>query len=202
MPQIEHFRAIAISTVVLLMTACAPEAVLEPEPHAPGSDVDVEVVGDKIVHGKTVVECFEAKVIAITDGDSIKVLNGDNETIRVRLESIDAPEKKQPFGTVAKNALSGMAFGKTVDVLKTGEDRWGRTLAFVLVDGRNTSVEMVKLGLAWNYVEYSKSDELARLEESARATTIGLWDGSGDAVAPWAWRKKQKAARNSKKTSG
>ena len=54
------------------------------------------------------------------------------------------PQRKNShFGAVAKKALSEMAFGKTVDVLKTGEDRWGRTLAFILVDGRNTSVEPV-----------------------------------------------------------
>ena len=174
------------------MPACIQEVALEPVPQTTGSELQ-EVQPKKVVHGKTVIEGFEAKVIAITDGDSIKVLNGNNETIRVRLESIDAPEKKQPFGTVAKKALSEMAFGKTVDVLKTGEDRWGRTLAFILVDGRNTSVELVKIGLAWNYADYSNSGELAELQAIARESKVGLWVDGESVVPPWAWRKSKKS---------
>jgi endonuclease YncB( thermonuclease family) len=36
---------------------------------------------------------FEAKVIHITDGDTITVLNDTNEQIKIRLNGIDSPEK-------------------------------------------------------------------------------------------------------------
>ena len=44
-----------------------------------------------------VVEEFSGKVIGVTDGDTIKVLV-NKETVTVRLEGIDAPEKSQSFG--------------------------------------------------------------------------------------------------------
>ena len=39
---------------------------------------------------------FPAKVIKISDGDTITVLNGKEQT-KVRLYGIDAPEKKQDY---------------------------------------------------------------------------------------------------------
>lgn len=41
---------------------------------------------------------LQGKVIKITDGDTVNVLTSDNETHKIRLSGIDAPEKKQAFG--------------------------------------------------------------------------------------------------------
>ena len=38
------------------------------------------------------------RVVAVTDGDTIKVLDTANVEHIVRLSGIDAPEKKMPFG--------------------------------------------------------------------------------------------------------
>jgi hypothetical protein len=46
-------------------------------------------------------EAFPAKVVGVTDGDTITVLR-DREPVRVRLNGIDAPEKGQAFGARAK----------------------------------------------------------------------------------------------------
>jgi micrococcal nuclease len=46
------------------------------------------------------------------------------ETIKVRLEWIDAPEADQSYGTESKQASSEMVFGKAVTVKKTGIDRY------------------------------------------------------------------------------
>lgn len=40
---------------------------------------------------------FVGKVVRISDGDTITVLNNNNEQIRVRFNQIDAPEKKSSF---------------------------------------------------------------------------------------------------------
>ncbi len=61
---------------------------------------------------------FVARCVAITDGDTLKVLYVEGETkseIKIRLFGIDAPEKKQAFGTQAKTALSELAFGKDLN---------------------------------------------------------------------------------------
>lgn len=71
---------------------------------------------------------FTARVVAITDGDTIRVTR-DDRSIPVRLNGIDCPEKGQPFGTRAKQFTADLAFGKTVTVQVRDTDRYGRTVA-------------------------------------------------------------------------
>ncbi len=47
---------------------------------------------------------FEGRVVGVSDGDTITVLVGGHEQIKVRLAEIDAPEKAQPFGQRSKQA--------------------------------------------------------------------------------------------------
>lgn len=49
-------------------------------------------------------------VVGISDGDTIKVLCGIDDEEKVRLLQIDAPEKKQAFGTQAKQTLSDLEY--------------------------------------------------------------------------------------------
>jgi endonuclease YncB( thermonuclease family) len=72
-------------------------------------------------------EDFTGKVVAITDGDTIKVMhNGAAE--RIRLWGIDCPESKQAFGTRATQFTGDLAFGQTVTVKVRDVDRYKRTL--------------------------------------------------------------------------
>jgi len=48
-----------------------------------------------------VTDTFTGKVVAVSDGDTIKVMH-EGRAVKVRLHGIDCPEKKQPFGTKAK----------------------------------------------------------------------------------------------------
>ncbi len=54
------------------------------------------------------------RVVAVTDGDTIKVLDADNTQYKVRLTGIDAPEKKQPFGNASRKNLANMVARKDV----------------------------------------------------------------------------------------
>jgi len=139
---------------------------------------------------------IQGRVVSITDGDTIKVLV-EKEQIVVRLEGIDAPESKQPFGTKSKEALAALCHEKNVVVRSTGKDRYGRTLGTVKVDKTDVNAEMVKTGFAWHYKQYSKDAELGKLEDSARESKLGLW-ADKDPVPPWEWRKTERA-RNAKK---
>ena len=58
-------------------------------------------------------------VVAILDGDTIDVLV-DRQPIRVRLAQIDAPEKRQAFGTRARQTLAGLVFRQSVTVEEAG----------------------------------------------------------------------------------
>ena len=73
---------------------------------------------------------FTGKVIGITDGVTVKVLR-DNQTVKIRLSGIDAPEMDQPFGKQSKRFVSKLIFGKTVDVKDLGLDRYKRTLGYI-----------------------------------------------------------------------
>ena len=132
---------------------------------------------------------FTGKVVKITDGDTIVVLIEGNQQVKIRLEGIDCPESNQDFGNKAKQAVSDLCFGKEVKIVKSGEDRYGRTLGFVFVGDVNVNKELLKQGLAWHYKQYNKDAELAALEQEARKKKIGLWSHPNP-VAPWDFRRK------------
>ncbi len=130
---------------------------------------------------------FPAKVIRIIDGDTLEVMYGELP-VRIRLAHIDSPERKQAFGTRAKQALSDLCFGKFVKIEYREKDRNGRYIC-VLYDesGMNINQEMVRLGMAWHFKRYSDDMEYDRLEKEARQMKVGLWSDANP-VAPWEWR--------------
>ena len=92
---------------------------------------------------------LRARVVAISDGDTIRVLHSGRE-VRVRLNGIDCPEKGQSFGTRAKEFTGDLVFDRTVTIRVRDIDRYGRTVAdVVLADGRMLNHELVRAGLAW-----------------------------------------------------
>jgi micrococcal nuclease len=133
---------------------------------------------------------YAARVVGISDGDTLTILTAGKTPAKKRLAGIDAPESGQDFGARAKQAASSIAFGKTVLVIEHDRDRYGRTLAeIILPDGRSMNREMVGQGMAWWYRKYAANDTiLAGLESEARRTKRGLWIDA-DPVPPWAWRK-------------
>ena len=147
----------------------------------------VATIGASGCHRRPSREPFDARVVGISDGDTITVLAGTTQ-VNVRLNGIDCPEKGQPFGARAKQLTSELAFGKTVTVRPAGTDRYGRTLGEVLLpDGRALNRELVAAGMAWHYAQYSKDETLARLERQARAAGLGIWSEARP-VAPWEFR--------------
>lgn len=64
------------------------------------------------------INAFEltGKVVSVSDGDTITVLDQEQRSHKVRLSGIDAPEKRQPLGQQSKQALSNVVFGQTVTV--------------------------------------------------------------------------------------
>ena len=126
------------------------------------------------------------------DGDTFKLLTQDSTIVKVRLANIDCPEKKQPFSKRAKEFTSRAIFGKTVCVDIIKKDRYGRSIAKVLYnDSLNLSSQLVKNGLAWHYLKYSKNPTLQAMEDEARKKKIGLWQDP-NAIPPWEWRDNKK----------
>lgn len=136
-------------------------------------------------------DTYLAKVIGITDGDSIIILTKNNTQLKIRLEGIDCPENKQAFGQQAKQTTAALCFNKMVRIVSTGKDRYGRTLAFIYVGDLCINKELLKQGMAWHYKKYNKDIELAKIENEAKAHKIGLWS-QPTAIPPWLFRTKKK----------
>jgi micrococcal nuclease len=133
---------------------------------------------------------FTAKVIGVTDGDTIVVFTENNEQIKIRLEGIDCPESHQDYGEKAKQATVDLCFGKLVKVQKTGQDQYGRMLAYVYVGDICINKQLLRLGLAWHYKQYNKEKDLSEIESNARAAKVGVWSNPRS-IAPWDWRHKK-----------
>ena len=133
---------------------------------------------------------YSGLVVSVLDGDTIEVLH-NRYSERVRLSGIDCPEKGQQYGHQAKQATSEMVFGKEVLLQTHGRDRSGRTLADVrLPDGTHVNHTLVKNGWCWWYRKFApRNIELTRLEQQARETKKGLWEGQTP-IPPWQWRKR------------
>lgn len=129
------------------------------------------------------------RVVRITDGDTLTVLNMGNQQIKVRLSEIDTPESHQPYGSRAKQALSDLAFGKDVRVIVRSTDRYGRTVGRVYAGTIDVNAEMVRQGAAWVYRQYNRDPLLVSFEHEARLARRGLWAlPETDRQPPWEWR--------------
>lgn len=129
------------------------------------------------------------KVVKIVDGDTFDMLTQEKNTIRIRMNGIDCPERKQDFYQSAKNALAGYIFNKEVKLFITGRDRNKRIIATVYCSGKNINLAMIQNGHAWHYKKYSTDTTYAKAEQQARLARKGLWR-MDHPVAPWDFRKK------------
>lgn len=131
---------------------------------------------------------FEARVIRITDGDTLTVRAGE-KNFRVRLHGIDAPERGQAFGTKAREFLADGIAGKAVALRVLGVDRYGRLIAELLIGTTNWNIELLRAGMAWHYAEYDDSHAYKAAEAAARASRRGLWADLAP-EAPWEYRRR------------
>jgi len=134
------------------------------------------------------------KVVGVSDGDTITVLH-DGIAEKIRLYGIDCPEKRQAFGKRAKKFTSSMVFGRIVEARPITTDRYGRTIAWIYVDGACLNEELLKAGLAWHYKRYSSEKHLAELETQARQKKAGLWNDPYS-IPPWDFRHSKRTITN------
>lgn len=127
---------------------------------------------------------FIGKVVRISDGDTVTVLNSSNQQIRIRFSQIDAPESKQAFGQKSRQNIN-FIHEKLVYVKEDSQDRYGRTLGtiYLVTNGQKPNLDItnsinykqVKDGYAWAYREYLKDKIILSAESEARASKRGLW---------------------------
>jgi endonuclease YncB( thermonuclease family) len=149
--------------------------------------------------GKTPVrrgDLIAGRVVSVQDGDTLTVADArSGEGVRVRLATIDAPERGQAFSNKSRGSLSQMASGRDARVEVVDRDRYGRAVGIVTVDGTDLGLEQIRRGFAWHYEAYARqqTDEgrksYAAAQAAARSARQGLWTDRNP-VPPWEHRKK------------
>lgn len=156
--------------------------------------------------GALPLQTLEGRVVGVSDGDTITVLDASHAQFQVRLAGIDAPEKDQPFGARSKESLAAPVMDKDVKVEWSKQDRYGRHVGKVWVTPASVRCiqapcpktldanrAQLTVGLAWHYKQYANEqspedrEAYAFDEREARARRAGLW-AEPDPVAPWDWR--------------
>ncbi|WP_019938457.1 thermonuclease family protein [Bordetella sp. FB-8] len=139
------------------------------------------------------------KVINVADGDTVTLLTDDNTQHRIRLDSIDAPEKAhgsdqpgQLFAEQARRNLAAMVAGKRLRARCYETDRYKREVcALMLDDGSSVNRAQVQSGYAWAYTArhdaYLRDGAMPELQSQAKQAGLGLWAQQGP-TAPWKWR--------------
>ncbi len=128
------------------------------------------------------------KVVAVTDGDTVKVLDETKTLHKIRLNDIDAPEKKQAFGNKSKDNLAKYIAGEIVNVEYSKKDRYGRVLGTIYLNNQDINLQQIKDGYAWVYRKYSKNSNYIIQEKLSKEHKKGLWIDDNP-VAPWEFRK-------------
>ena len=128
----------------------------------------------------------------IIDGDTIDIAG-----TRIRLEGIDAPEAGQTCtdgagaswacGTAATRELVAMTKDRSLDCYSRGLDKYGRMLGICFAGSVDVSAEMVRRGLAWAFVRYSR--HYVGEEGQARKAGLGIWQGP--AQPAWEYRARR-----------
>jgi len=137
-------------------------------------------------------ETIAGRIVGVSDGDTLTILDSTNTQFKIRLAAIDAPEKAQPFGQRGRQKLSNICYGKTANVIVISIDRFERPVGDVDCAGVNANEVMVQSGLAWVDPRYAKRHgHLFAIEEDARNTRRGLW-ADDNPMPPWEWRKSKR----------
>ncbi len=183
--------AAAVSGAAAVAAAAAPTApqplpqaavgVAPPTPAQPVSSGSASTVPTRAANSHL------WRVVGVIDGDTVNCIDDANQPQRVTLAGIDAPEITQEYGKASREALAGMVFGHTVEVLDQGRDQSGCWVGRVYVEGLDVNRQMVATGSAWQDPGSSADAALAAAQAQAQAQHLGLWS-QPNPTPPWDYR--------------
>ena len=142
-------------------------------------------------------DILEGRVAGVADGDTITLLDGNQQQHKICLAGIDAPEKAQPYGQRSKQYLADLAFGKDAKADCFKVDRYNRDVCTVHVGGKDVGPAQLDAGLAWWFRKYAHEQppkdrvDYQAAEDTAAADRTGLWQDKNP-VPPWEWRHKRR----------
>jgi endonuclease YncB( thermonuclease family) len=133
---------------------------------------------------------LSGQVSRIVDGDTLWLKTApDAEPLVIRIEGIDAPERCQPGGADATQALTKLALNRNVSVRIVARDEHARIVGKVFDGTVDVGDRMVRDGHAWSArFKYDRGPYVAE-ERMAIALKRGL-HGEGGAVMPRDFRQR------------
>ena len=153
-------------------------------------------------------DTLNGRVVHIADGDTLTLLDTNNQQFIIRLKGIDAPERLQAFGSKSQASLGAILSDQaTVHVEWTQRDDYGRILGKVLISPpdspcghqadcpktQDANLLQIKAGMAWWYRHYAKEQAqedqaaYAAAEFDAKIHRRGLWADTNP-MPPWQFR--------------
>lgn len=143
---------------------------------------------------------IQGKVVGISDGDTLTILDNSKTQYKIRLAQIDAPESSQDFGNASKQNLSKLCYNKEAKAKVETIDKYQRSVAIVYCEGIEVNLEQVKSGLAWVYRQYASDQRYFNAETEAKSLKIGLWSISAP-TPPWEYRRGKNTNQQESKTT-
>ena len=134
------------------------------------------------------------RVEMVNDCDTVTCIDETGQTVKIRLQGIDAPEFNQPHGRSARNALDQKLAARQVRVAGRARDQHGRLLGTLWLEDRNLNRELVAEGHAWVFGGFAPDPDLIHAEEAARQARRGLW-AADQPISPSQWRQEHPRQR-------
>lgn len=136
---------------------------------------------------------WQGIVTSVTDGDTLRVRplgsNNRSDSVRIRIDGIDAPESCQLYGTQSATALKKLLISKQVTITSKRFDDYGRDVAKVTIDNVDAGGWMVKNGHAWSYHYRFSNGPYGSEEKTAERERLGLF-ADASAVNPKIFRRE------------
>ncbi len=177
-------RPIFVLALLLIIAAACSNLIPaqdSPRPESPGPTQ----IGTTLTPQPSGGRGTYAKVVAVVDGDTIKVLS-EGRVYRVRYIGMDTPEiahgdqAAEWMGPEAAVKNAALVEGKNVflekDVSQT--DRYGRLLRYVWVGNTMINAELVRQGYAYAATfppDVKYQDWFRQLQQEAQRDSVGLW---------------------------
>jgi micrococcal nuclease len=136
---------------------------------------------------------WQGVVTHVTDGDTLRVKklasNSKADSLKVRIDGIDAPEICQLYGRQSAVALKKLLLSKQVTITSKRFDDYGRDVAKVTIDNIDVGSWMVKNGHAWSYHYRFSNGPYGSEEKAAERDRLGLF-ADASAIEPKVFRRE------------
>lgn len=144
-------------------------------------------------------EILYGEVIRVWDGDSLHLQDATGQRHKIRLAGIDAPELEQPQGEDCRILLAERILRQYVRAEVLRNDRYGRRVAKISLNGSDIGRQQVAAGCAWHYRRFARRQQTpaeyavyAAAELGAKRRHLGVW-GQRSPQAPWQFRRRRQS---------